>query len=122
MEWRCGWLFFIYWSREKWKATRITRQRNRFLRRPRLTIAVPPIAQRTFPSRRLRTPRMLLIKNGRVVDPASKMDAAMDVLLDGGLVTDIAAPAKFASLSDVEIFDAAGMIVASGFIDLHAHL
>jgi len=65
---------------------------------------------------------MLLIKNGRVIDPASKTDAAMDVLLDGELVKELGAPGKFAALKDVEIFDAVGMIVAPGFIDLHVHL
>jgi dihydroorotase len=65
---------------------------------------------------------MLLIKNGRVIDPASKTDAAMDVLLDGELVKELLAPGKFAAVKDAEIFDAAGMIVAPGFIDLHVHL
>src|SRR5258707_9894389 len=65
---------------------------------------------------------MLLIKNGRVIDPASGMDAAMDVLLDGELVKEIGAPGKFSGLRNVETFDAAGMIVAPGFIDLHVHL
>ncbi len=65
---------------------------------------------------------MLLIKNGRVIDPASKTDAAMDVLLDGELVKELGAPGKFAALKDAEIFDAVGMIVAPGFIDLHVHL
>jgi dihydroorotase len=65
---------------------------------------------------------MLLIRNGRVIDPASKTDAAMDVLLDGETVKEVATPGKFASLNDAEIFDASGMIVAPGFIDLHAHL
>jgi len=65
---------------------------------------------------------MLLIKNGRVIDPASKTDAAMDVLLDGELVKERGAPGKFAALKDAEIFDAVGMIVAPGFIDLHVHL
>jgi dihydroorotase len=65
---------------------------------------------------------MLLIKNGRLIDPASKTDAAMDVLLDGELVKEIGAPGKFAALQDVEVFDAGGMIVAPGFIDLHVHL
>jgi dihydroorotase len=65
---------------------------------------------------------MLLIKNGRLMDPASKTDAAMDVLLDGELVKEIGAPGKFSALEDAEVFDATGMIVAPGFIDLHVHL
>ena len=65
---------------------------------------------------------MLLIKNGRVVDPASKTDAAMDVLTDGELVKELGTPGKFAALKDAEVFDAVGMIVAPGFIDLHVHL
>ena len=65
---------------------------------------------------------MLLIKNGRVIDPGSKTDAAMDVLLDGEVVKEVGAPGKFAGLRDTEVFDASGMIVAPGFIDLHVHL
>jgi dihydroorotase len=65
---------------------------------------------------------MLLIKNGRVIDPASKTDAAMDVLLDGELVKEVGTPGRFNGLQNVEVFDAAGMIVAPGFIDLHVHL
>jgi dihydroorotase len=65
---------------------------------------------------------MQLIKNGRVIDPVSKTDAPMDVLLDGELVKELGTPGKFATLKDAEVFDATGMIVAPGFIDLHAHL
>ena len=66
---------------------------------------------------------MLLIKNGRVLDPASSTDAALDVLLDGELIAEIAAPGKFQrDTRNAEIFDASGLIVAPGFIDMHAHL
>src|SRR5256885_5800701 len=65
--------------------------------------------------------RMLLIKNGRVIDPARKSDAPLDVLLDGEKVTDIAPTGKI-SPNSAQIFDATGLIVAPGFIDLHAHL
>jgi dihydroorotase len=64
---------------------------------------------------------MLLIRNGRVLDPASKRDAVMDVLLDGERIAEIAQPGKIVA-KDAESFDAAGLIVAPGFIDIHAHL
>ena len=62
---------------------------------------------------------MLLIKNGRVLDPASKTDAALDVLLDGEKIAKVGANL---SAPDAEIFDAKGLVVAPGFIDLHCHL
>ena len=65
---------------------------------------------------------MLLIKNGRVVDPASKTDAALDVLLDEEKIKEVAPAGKIETGTAVEIFDAKGLIVAPGFIDLHAHL
>ena len=65
---------------------------------------------------------MLLIKNGRVIDPARKTDATLDVLLDGEVIKEVGAPGKFSSSNDTEVFDASGMIVAPGFIDLHVHL
>jgi dihydroorotase len=65
---------------------------------------------------------MLLVKNGRVLDPASKTDGAMDVLLDGETIREYAPAGKIAAPQSVEIFDATGLIVAPGFIDIHAHL
>jgi dihydroorotase len=65
---------------------------------------------------------MLLIKNGRVLDPASKTDAIRDVLLDGERVAEIGAQGTVAAPSDAEVFDATGLIVAPGFIDMHVHL
>jgi len=65
---------------------------------------------------------MLLVRNGRVVDPARKTDMELDVLLDGERVAEIAPPGKIASRNGIEVFDAQGLIVTPGFIDLHAHL
>ena len=65
---------------------------------------------------------MLLIKNGRVLDPASNSDAVRDILLDGETIAEIAAPGKIGSVNGTEVFDASGLIVAPGFIDMHVHL
>jgi dihydroorotase len=65
---------------------------------------------------------MLLIKNGRVLDPASKTDAARDILLDGETIAEIAAPGKLSRANGAELFDATGLVVAPGFIDMHVHL
>jgi dihydroorotase len=62
---------------------------------------------------------MLLIKNGRVLDPASKTDAALDVLVDGERISKTGANL---AADGAEVFDAKGLIVAPGFIDLHCHL
>ena len=43
---------------------------------------------------------MLLIKNGRVLDPAGKSDAARDILLDGEKIAEIGAPGKIARAKD----------------------
>jgi dihydroorotase len=63
----------------------------------------------------------LLIKRGHVIDPSAKINAPMDVLLRDGRVAEIAPPNKIRGSSD-ETFDARGLIVAPGFIDLHVHL
>ena len=63
----------------------------------------------------------LLILGGRLIDPAAKVDALMDVLLRDGRVAEIALPNKIRGGAD-EKFDARGLIVAPGFIDLHVHL
>lgn len=62
----------------------------------------------------------LLIRGGRVVDPAQKLDAEFDLLLKDGRVSEIAPRGKLKGGD--ETFDARGLIVAPGFIDLHVHL
>src|ERR1700675_1092474 len=63
----------------------------------------------------------LLIKGGYLIDPAGKINAAMDVLLRDGQVAEVASPNKIRGSAD-EKLDARGLIVAPGFIDLHVHL
>ncbi len=63
----------------------------------------------------------LLIKGGHVIDPAARIDAPMDVLLRDGQVAEVAPPSKIRGSAD-EKFDARGLMVAPGFIDLHVHL
>src|ERR1700746_3726454 len=66
-------------------------------------------------------PTSLLIKGGHVITPAAKIDAHMDILLRDGRVAEVAPPNKIRGGAD-EKFDAKGLIVAPGFIDLHVHL
>jgi dihydroorotase len=60
----------------------------------------------------------LLIKNGRLVDPARKLDRTADVLVQGGKIRSIGA----VQTADAPQFDATGLIVAPGFFDIHVHL
>ncbi|HET7601815.1 MAG TPA: dihydroorotase [Gemmatimonadales bacterium] len=62
----------------------------------------------------------LLIRGGRVIDPAVGRDEQADVLLAGGKVE--AVGQGLGAPDGVEIVDAAGLVVAPGFIDLHTHL
>lgn len=61
----------------------------------------------------------LLIRNGRVIDPASRRDEIADVLIENGF---IAAAGLNLDTTGAEQFDASGMVVAPGFIDMHTHL
>jgi dihydroorotase len=65
--------------------------------------------------------KSLLIKGGHLIDPAAKINAPMDVLLREGRVAEVAPPHKIRGSAD-ERFDARGLFVAPGFIDLHVHL
>jgi dihydroorotase len=60
------------------------------------------------------------IKNGRVIDPASGVDAVQDVFIAAGKILAIgAAPADFVAN---KVVDASGLVVAPGLVDLSARL
>ena len=61
----------------------------------------------------------LLIKNGTVVNPAKKQNEVADVLVKDGK---IAAIGQNLSAEGAEVYDATGLIVAPGLIDIHTHL
>lgn len=62
---------------------------------------------------------MILIKNGRIVDPKTKRDDVLDIIIDNGKIKKIG---KYQRNDDYErIIEAAGMIVAPGFVDAHVH-
>ncbi len=62
---------------------------------------------------------MLLIKDGRVIDPKSELDESLDLLIDGGR---IAGMGKFPRSEEYEtIIDAKGKIIAPGLVDVHVH-
>lgn len=60
----------------------------------------------------------ILIRRGRVIDPACGRDGVADVLLDGGRVRAIG---NLSSRAD-EVIDAAGLLVVPGLLDIHTHL
>lgn len=61
----------------------------------------------------------LLVRGGRLVDPAAGREGDLDVLLEGGKVAEVGPQLP---VRDAEVLDAKGLLVLPGFIDLHAHL
>jgi dihydroorotase len=63
----------------------------------------------------------LLIANGYVVDPTQGINAGKNILIEDGRVAALLNCGE-AGPDDGEVFDATGLVVAPGFIDLHTHL
>ena len=61
----------------------------------------------------------LLIKNGRVIDPANKIDEVLDILIENSKISKVAKNIKADSKN---LIDAANKIVIPGLVDMHTHL
>lgn len=62
----------------------------------------------------------MLIRGGRVVDPAQQLDARLDVRLRAGVIAELGE--RLQPLADEQIIEASNAYVAPGFIDMHVHL
>lgn len=62
----------------------------------------------------------MLVRNGRLIDPAQGLDARLDVRVRDGVIFEIGAALQ--AEPDEESIDATGAYVAPGFIDMHVHL
>ncbi|HET9095895.1 MAG TPA: dihydroorotase [Candidatus Baltobacteraceae bacterium] len=62
----------------------------------------------------------MLVRGGRVIDPAQRLDARIDVRVRGGVIAELGAHLQ--AETEEEIVDASGAYVAPGFIDMHVHL
>jgi dihydroorotase len=61
----------------------------------------------------------LVLRGGRVIDPASGRDETADIALDGGKVIEIG---RDLPAGDAETVDVRGLLVVPGLIDLHTHV
>ena len=61
----------------------------------------------------------LLLKSGRVVNPATNFNDIVDILIEDEKIVKIGADLQS---DDAEVFDATGLIIAPGLIDMHVHL
>ena len=60
----------------------------------------------------------LLIKGGRVINPAEKFDKIADVFVEDGKIKEIGEELE---AGDAKVYDASGKVVTPGLIDLHVH-
>jgi len=63
----------------------------------------------------------VLIKNGRLIDPAENKDGAFDLLIEKGKVARVAQAGDIPADKSIHVIDAAGCVVAPGFLDMHVH-
>lgn len=61
----------------------------------------------------------LLLKDGRVIDPAAKLNQVCDVLIEDGIIQKVGLDIR---ADQAEVYDASDKIVVPGLIDMHTHL
>ena len=65
---------------------------------------------------------MILIKNGRIVDPVRQFDDIADILIDGKTIVKVGKNLEYdENDSNLRVIDAAGLVVAPGLVDAHVH-
>ena len=62
----------------------------------------------------------LLIQGGRVIDPSQDLDGSFDLLIEDGCVAKM--DGRIKPPAGAETFDAGGLVVSPGLIDIHVHL
>lgn len=64
----------------------------------------------------------ILIQNGRIVDPANRIDSVGDILIADDRIERVGGKVDVAEVPDVDVIDAEGLLVTPGLIDMHVHL
>ena len=62
------------------------------------------------------------IINGHIIDPANNIDVIGNLFITDGKVTEVGSKEALPDLQHTDVYDAAGLIVAPGLIDMHVHL
>ncbi|MCK4621091.1 MAG: dihydroorotase [Desulfuromonadales bacterium] len=61
----------------------------------------------------------ILVKSGRVIDPANYIDEKLDILIVDGIIAELS---PHIDAGDAEVINAAGLLVTPGLVDMHVHL
>jgi len=64
----------------------------------------------------------ILIAGARVIDPANKRDAVLNLLIEDGRIAEVASPGAHPAPAADRVLDARGKVVCPGFVDVHVHL
>lgn len=65
---------------------------------------------------------MILIKNGRIVDPVRQFDDIADILIEGKNIVKVGKNLEFdENDSNLRVIDASGLVAAPGLVDAHVH-